>query len=88
VHSIHCIRRALIRLACLLAVFVAVWANAQEGVRTFAYVANNFSNSVSVIDTNTESVVAAIAVGSVPTELAISVYRLAWRSPRTGNSPT
>ncbi len=42
---------------------------------TFAYVANNGANSVSVINTSTRSVVATIPVGSSPTKLAISPSR-------------
>jgi YVTN family beta-propeller protein len=61
------------KVALMLLVLVAMQPTAQAASPTFAYVANNFSNSVSVIDTNTKSVTATIAVGSVPTELAISL---------------
>jgi YVTN family beta-propeller protein len=45
----------------------------QAASPTVAYVANNFSNSVSVIDVNTGAVFSNIPVGSVPTELAITL---------------
>src|SRR5437867_12800849 len=39
---------------------------------SYTFVANNFSNSVSVINAATRTLFATIPVGSVPTELAIT----------------
>src|SRR5262245_66659769 len=44
----------------------------QVEAKPFAYVTNNLSNNVSVIDTSTNAVVATVPVGSRPNEVAIT----------------
>ncbi|MFE3548931.1 IPT/TIG domain-containing protein, partial [Streptomyces kronopolitis] len=48
------------------------WRVAASTTAPFAYVTNNVSNTVSVIDTNTNTVIATIPVGSGPEGLAVT----------------
>ena len=62
------------RLACVLSVLIVFLIfTASVFAQPFAYVANNGSNNVSVIDTATNMVVGLpIPVGSLPNDVAIT----------------
>ena len=65
----HCLSLRIVWLACWLGtVLLAVPAQAKP----FAYVTNGGSNTVSVIDTGSNTVVATIAVGALPRGVAIT----------------
>src|SRR2546426_11958212 len=55
----------------LLAVASLAWP-AAAGALPYAYISNSSGNSVSVIDTSTDSVVATIPVGYYPSDVAVT----------------
>jgi YVTN family beta-propeller protein len=60
---------------CLVAPFlvmlIGLWADAAQA-QPFAYISNNLSNNVSVIDTVTNTVVATVPVGTGPFGVAVN----------------
>ena len=62
------LRPAQILLLLWLVVLPVSWAQASP----FAYIINNFSNRVSVIDTESNAVTATVAVGSGPFGVAVN----------------
>jgi len=61
-----------LRVACLVSLLAMVLLAIPARAQTFAYVTNVFSNTVSVIDTASNTVVATVAVGSGPIGVAIT----------------
>ena len=55
-----------------LALFLAVFGASAAPAQTRAYVTNNGDNTVSVIDTATNTVVATVAVGASPSGIDIT----------------
>lgn len=71
-----------VRAVAILLMFVGFGASATFA-QTRAYVANDFDNTVSVIDIATNTVVATVPVGGAPLALAITpdgafAYVTAW----------
>src|SRR5260221_12746942 len=65
----------LLTVACMVFLLgVALFAISAQA-QTFAYVTNIFANTVSVIDTASNTVDATVAVGSIPFGVAISPDR-------------
>lgn len=64
-----------LRIICRLlaiAAFVSCFLASAQTLAQFAYITNNLSDNVSVIDTATNHVITTIAVGSVPDGVAVS----------------
>jgi YVTN family beta-propeller protein len=82
-HTSTGIRRKLMKRSALLAFAVAGVLGSTETLAQNAYITNNQSNSVSVIDTPTNEVTATVSVGAGPWGVAVSpdgrkVYTANW----------
>jgi YVTN family beta-propeller protein len=62
----------LLRVACLVSLLAMALPAIPARAQTFAYVTNTFANTVSVIGTASNTVVATIAVGGGPFGVAIT----------------
>src|SRR5947209_1098003 len=64
--------RCWLSAACLVFLVGTAWLAIPAQAQTFAYVSNNFSGSVSVIDTTSNTVSATVGVGNCPFGLAVT----------------
>ena len=59
---------------CRVFLCIAAIAVCNAGAVPFAYISNSGSNTVSVIDTATNTVTANVAVGAEPTGVAVNAF--------------